>query len=91
MDYPVAVLDQLAPHLRSLRKARGLSQAELARRLGVTQSRIAAIEHNPAVVSAGQLIGLLHMLDAELVVRDRQRTADTTSSLPSAGAPQGEW
>ena len=91
MDYPVAVRDQLAPHLRSLRKARGLSQAELACKLGVTQSRIAAIEHNPAVVSAGQLIALLHILDAELVLRDRQRSADITSSLPSAGAPQGEW
>ncbi|WP_325168993.1 helix-turn-helix transcriptional regulator [Melaminivora jejuensis] len=79
------MLDQLAPHLRSLRKARGLSQAELARRLGVTQSRIAAIEHNPAVVSVGQLMALLHILDAEFVVRDRQQAAATP--LPSsAGA-----
>ena len=43
MDYLLSITDQLAPQLRSLRKARGLSQAQLACELRVTQSRVAAI------------------------------------------------
>ena len=60
MDYLISIPDQLAPHLRSLRKVRQLSQTDLALKLGVSQSRIAAIERNPAAVSAGQLLNLLH-------------------------------
>ena len=55
MDYLISIPDQLAPQLRSLRKARRLSQADLALKLGVSQSRIVAIERNPAAVRAGQL------------------------------------
>jgi HTH-type transcriptional regulator/antitoxin HipB len=56
MDYLISIADQLAPQLRSMRKARGLNQSDLAIRLGVSQSRIAAIERNPAAVSVGQLL-----------------------------------
>ncbi len=59
MDYLISISDQLAPQLRSLRKVRQLSQADLALKLGVTQSRIAAIERNPAAVSTGQLLEIL--------------------------------
>lgn len=47
MDYSLDLPDQLAQHLRALRKARGLSQTALASKLGLTQSRVAAIERNP--------------------------------------------
>ena len=50
---------------------RGLSQTDLARKLGVSQSRIAAIERNPAAVSVQQIFDLLHLLDAELYLRER--------------------
>lgn len=85
MEYRISIADQLAPQLRSLRKARGLSQVDLARQLGVSQSRIAAIERNPSAVSAGQLLQLLAVLHVDLVLRDAQ----TAGALP-AGA-QGEW
>jgi HTH-type transcriptional regulator/antitoxin HipB len=99
MDYLIAISDQLAPQLRSLRKVRQLSQTDLALKLGVTQSRIAAIERNPAAVSAGQLLEILKVLGVDLVLRDTQApAADTspqTSTPNSANAPktgpQGEW
>lgn len=84
MDYSIGIPAQLAPQLRSLRKVRGLSQTDLARRIGVTQSRIAAIERNPAAVSAGQLLELLKVLGVELVLRDAQTARESTP-------PQGEW
>lgn len=93
MDYLIAIPDQLAPQLRSLRKVRGLSQSDLARKLGVSQSRIAAIERNPATVSAGQLLELLKALHVDLVLRDAGASTDNTALAPSATetSPQGEW
>lgn len=84
MDYLISISDQLAPHLRSFRKVRGLSQTDLAVTLGVTQSRVAAIERNPAVVSAGQLFDILRVLGVDLILRD---------TCPPAGGtgPEGEW
>lgn len=93
MDYPINIPDQLAPQLRSMRKVRGLSQTDLARRMGVTQSRIAAIERNPAAVSAGQLLELLKVLGVELVLRDAHTARESTPPRPAQPStpPQGEW
>lgn len=93
MDYLISIPDQLAPQLRSLRKVRQLSQTELALKLGVSQSRIAAIERNPATVSAGQLLDLLKVLGVDLVLRDTHAQVGEPSpeSKISATGPQGEW
>ena len=93
MDYLLSIPDQLAPHLRSLRKVRKLSQVELALKLGVSQSRIAAIERNPSVVSAGQLLDLLKVLGVDLVLRDTQTPAGHPSPVQAmpGTSPKGEW
>jgi HTH-type transcriptional regulator/antitoxin HipB len=96
MDYLISIPDQLAPQLRSLRKVRQLSQADLALKLGVTQSRIAAIERNPAAVSTGQLLEILKILGVDLVLRDTPAPAADTSAPPSMPntssiGPQGAW
>jgi len=72
MDYPVALASQLRQLLRSLRKARGWTQADLAQRLGVVQSRVATIERDPGAVSVEQLLRILALLGAQMVVRDGQ-------------------
>lgn len=69
MDYVLNFPEQLGLHLKSLRKAAGLSQSKLAELLQVTQSRVAAIEKDPASVSVGQFLSVLRLLDATLVVR----------------------
>jgi len=93
MDYLISISDQLAPQLRSLRKVRQLSQADLALKLGVTQSRIAAIERNPSAVSTGQLLDLLKVLGVDLVLRDKHALAGATPPVPdiSDTGPKGEW
>lgn len=91
MDYLISISDQIAPQLRSLRKVRQLSQADLARRLGVSQSRIAAIERNPAAVSAGQLMAVLQVLGVELVLRDKQAPANHIAAEPADTTPKGVW
>ena len=51
MDFPLATVAQFTDHLRALRKARGMTQADLGRLIGVSQSRIADIERDPGSVS----------------------------------------
>lgn len=57
-----------------------MTQAELARRLGVVQSRVADIERDPGAVSVEQLLQVLAMLGAQVVVRH-------TDTGPSATKP----
>jgi len=78
MDYPLRLADQLRAHLQALRKRRGLTQAQLGQRLGLSQVRIAEIEARPAVVSAEQLIKIVSALGATFVLRD------TAAGTPAA-------
>jgi HTH-type transcriptional regulator/antitoxin HipB len=81
MDYPVQLVSQLKQLLKSLRKSRQLTQAELARRLGVVQSRVADIERDPGAVSVEQLLQVLAMLGAQVVVR--QTDTGLSAAKPS--------
>jgi HTH-type transcriptional regulator/antitoxin HipB len=59
---------QLADHLRSFRKARGLTQAQLGRMVGIDQSRITRIERNPERVSVQTLLQLLTKLRVRVLL-----------------------
>lgn len=85
MDYPIRLADQLKAHLRSLRKQRGLTQAQLGQRLGIGQVRIAEIEARPGLVSVNQLVKLMSALGAGLVVRDLE---DGSTSPVARMAPE---
>lgn len=78
MDYPVQLSSQLQQLLKSLRKSRQMTQAELARRLGVVQSRVADIERDPGAVSVEQLLQVLAMLGAQMVVRETATEVSVT-------------
>jgi HTH-type transcriptional regulator/antitoxin HipB len=80
-DLTLQLPSQLGPHLRSLRRARKMTQSALAARLGVTQARIAAIEANPAAVSLGQLMTILAALGVDIALRPRP-TKDAVASGP---------
>ena len=80
MDYPLQINSQLRQLLKSLRKTRQMTQAQLAQRLGVVQSRVADIEREPGSVSVEQLMNVLSVLGAQLVVRE-------TGLSVSLGAP----
>jgi HTH-type transcriptional regulator/antitoxin HipB len=83
MDYLIQSAGQLTSHLRSLRKARGLSQAQLGAALGVGQTRITRIERDPAAVSVEQFLEVLGVLGVQMVLRpDEDRAA---AELPARG------
>jgi len=62
---------QLSNHLRSFRKARGLTQAALGERTGLDQTRIAKIERDPSRVSVGQLLRVLAALQVRVLLEPR--------------------
>lgn len=90
MDYPVYFAPQLGAHLRSLRKARRLTQVQLAKRLGVVQSRVAAMESKPETMSVARLFEMLTALDVELVLRDARPGPSADRETPNSG-PKGSW
>jgi HTH-type transcriptional regulator/antitoxin HipB len=79
MNLPLAHAAQLSAHLKSLRKAQGLTQTQLGARIGVKQTRIADIERNPGAIAVEQLLQLLHALGARLEL--------VPPSAPTARAP----
>ena len=90
--FPIQTSAQLSVHIKSLRKARGLTQSALGERLGVKQVRVAEIEKNPGSVSLDQLLELLHALDARLLLADTKRYASAPPSTPLlVQSPQADW
>ena len=76
---------QLPAHLKSLRKSRGLTQVQLAKRLGIGQSRLADIERRPETVSTAQLLNLFAALGVEVLLRLKPAPRQIENR------PRGEW
>ena len=79
--------EQLPQHLKSLRKARKLTQAQVARRLGVKQARYAFIENHPETVSTQQLLDLLAVLEVEVLLRPKDKSTKTAARA----RPKEDW
>lgn len=77
MNYPIKTLSQLPLVLKGFRKLRGLTQAAMAERLGITQQSYAYFEANPATSTLERIFTVLRMLDVEISL---DQAAATTSS-----------
>ena len=67
-DYHLRTAEQLSILLQAFRKESGLTQSEVALRLGVTQQTYSALERNAETVGVGRLLKLLGILGVELVL-----------------------
>ena len=63
--------EQLGQVLQRARKVAGLSQADAAARLDMSQSRISHMELNPETISVTQLLLLLAAYELDLLVEPR--------------------
>lgn len=81
---PLITAAQLGSVLQATRKAQGLTQAALASRIGLSQSRVSHLELNAQELSVEQLLAWCSALGLELAVGVRGR------SVASAVA-QAEW
>jgi HTH-type transcriptional regulator / antitoxin HipB len=85
MNYPILTTAQLSSHLSSLRKARNLTQTQLATRVGLSQSRIGKIERDPGHVSVGTLLKILAVLGVRVMLLTSPKGASaTTKSVDGA-------
>jgi len=88
MKQVLSIASQAGPLLQAARKSARLSQTELAARLGLSQSRLSAMELNPGSINLDQLLALFSALDIELIVQSRQQHGDALQ----AGEPKRpEW
>lgn len=79
MHYPIITPEQLPAMLRSLRQQAGLTQTQLAERLGISQQSYARLEARPAAASVARLSKILRALDAGLVIHTRDDKPPATS------------
>ena len=81
--FPVRSAEQLPALLKAFRATAGLTQDQVAKRLGVTQQTLSALERNAQKVSAERLIALLSILGAEVVIQTKAHCPD---KAPQEGA-----
>ena len=79
---------QLSTHFKSLRKAKGRSQADLGHKLGIGQARVAQIEGEPGSISVDKLLQILHLLDAKLVIEADVGSERAKRVVDAVAAPQ---
>ncbi|WP_423594779.1 helix-turn-helix domain-containing protein [Roseateles sp. MS654] len=86
MNFRLQTPAQLGGYLRAQRQHQKLSQRAVGQRLGVSQSRIARIESDPAGVSFDQLLDLLHVLGTRMVLEADDRAQDVATGIsPTTG------
>jgi len=81
MEYRIALIKQVTPLLKSLRNQRGLTQKQLGEKLGVSQRMVAQIEAHPEKTRFERILQILSILDADLIVRERDNKESNDSSL----------
>ncbi|WP_369325074.1 helix-turn-helix domain-containing protein [Burkholderia cepacia] len=86
MAFPVQTLTQLRPILVGFRKSAGLTQAQLAARLGVTQQSYAQLEANPSAVSIERLFKVLNTLGVRMTLAPGTQDASVASADPAPDA-----
>lgn len=62
---------QIGAILAARRKELGLSQAEVAARVGLSQNRLSVLEKNAGTLTARQMVALLNALGLDLAINDR--------------------
>ncbi|MBW9333521.1 MULTISPECIES: helix-turn-helix domain-containing protein [Herbaspirillum] len=85
-EFPVRTGHQLPQLLQAYRKQSGMTQTEVARRLGVTQQSLSSLERNADKVSADRLVELLNILGVELVLRKADDALSKSDTPPSDDA-----
>ena len=71
-ELTVRTPEHLPVLLQGFRKQAGLTQAEMAERLGITQQTLSAFERNAEKATVHRLVAYLNILGVGLVLRQSQ-------------------
>jgi HTH-type transcriptional regulator/antitoxin HipB len=86
-NYTIQTAEQLNPIIAGFRKNAGLTQADMALRLGITQQTYSVAERNASNMSVSKLLTVLNALGVELVLQPKLTNTDGTSP----GVKSAEW
>jgi HTH-type transcriptional regulator/antitoxin HipB len=86
-NYTIQAAEQLKPIIAGFRKSAGLTQEDLAMRLGITQQTYSAAERNAANMSVSKLLTVLNALGVELVLQPKPTNTDGTP----VGVKSAQW
>ena len=87
LRYIVRTAEQLPPLLQAYRKQAGLTQTDVALRLGVSQQTYSAMERNADKVGTARLLKLLNILGVELALGKPLPPVDSTTQQAAADKP----
>ncbi len=76
---------QLGPLLRGARRSLKLTQAQLAKRVALSQRRISELELDPGSLSVAQLLTLCNQLGLQVVIQEKE------ARLQDSEQHKGEW
>jgi HTH-type transcriptional regulator/antitoxin HipB len=85
--YAIQTPDQLKHVIVGFRKSAGLTQEDLAMRLGVAQQTYSTSERNAANMSVTKLLSVLHALGVELVLQPKSAPRSSDDS----GVKTAQW
>lgn len=68
---PITHATQIGATLSARRKALGLSQAQVATRLALSQNRLSELESRPETLTVAQLLALLNALGLEMTLAEQ--------------------
>jgi HTH-type transcriptional regulator/antitoxin HipB len=86
-DYTIQTAEQLKAIIVGFRKSAGMTQEDLALRLGITQQTYSAGERNAANMTVSKLISVLNVVGVEMVLQSKSSNADATLS----GVKSAQW
>jgi HTH-type transcriptional regulator/antitoxin HipB len=81
-EYHLRTAEQLSILLQAFRKESGLTQSEVALRLGVTQQTYSTLERHAESVGVARLLKLLGILGVELVLSKPASSTDPQDDSP---------
>jgi len=84
-EFTVRTSKHLSALLQGYRRQAGLTQAEMAKRLGITQQTLSAFERNAEKASAQRVLEYLNILGVIMVLRQSQ------GEQPVGSASDVEW
>ncbi|KIG08653.1 helix-turn-helix domain-containing protein [Caballeronia concitans] len=83
MQHVIATSVQMGKLLAAGRRRAGMSQAQAAARLGISQSRVSTLERTPGALTFDQLLAMLGAYGLQLVVQDRPDSPETATTADS--------
>jgi len=78
--HTLATASHLGQLLKTTRKRHGMTQAELAGYIGISQNRLSHLENHPDELSVKQLLSWCAALELELKLGERDTSASSSSA-----------